>query len=161
MSPPVPEASLVSQPAGPAELSASYKTLLLLFPPWELVIAALKTHFPLLLSMWMPPDREREGERNNNCISYDREMNNFNCACACSLCMCALVLFSVVYSIVCECALCHCGAIGRCDTHDEHSDWSIDLVFSRKKREKLRQKSNCKRDFHKKLCNKLINWWLF
>lgn len=82
MRPPVPEASLVSQPVGPAVQRASYKTLLLLFPLWELVIAALKTHFPLLLSMWIPPDREREGERNNNCISYDGEMNNFNCVCA-------------------------------------------------------------------------------
>lgn len=51
MRPSVPEASLVSQPVGPAVQRASYKTLLLLFPPWELVIAALKTHFPLLLSM--------------------------------------------------------------------------------------------------------------
>lgn len=130
MRPPLPEASLVSQPVGPAVHRASYKTLLLLFPPWELVIATLKTHFPLLLSMWIPPDRKQEGERNNNCISYDREMNNFNCVCACSVCKC--VCKCVLWGIVCVFALWHCGAIGRCDTQGEHTDWSIDLVSSRK-----------------------------
>ena len=104
MRPPLPEASLVSQPVGPAVHRASYKTLLLLFPPWELVIATLKTHFPLLLSMWIPPDRKQEGERNNNCISYDREMNNFNCVCACSVCKC--VCKCVLWGIVCVCLPC-------------------------------------------------------
>lgn len=48
------------------------------------------------------------------------------------------------------CLPCDIGAIGRCDTQGEHTDWSIDLVSSRNKRGergKLRQNlRNGKRD---------------